>query len=157
MIRVLDKKRNPAGWPVEIKQMQLTIPRRCCILLPKQLTPRKGTETAWSRPCSPCPGKQLTPRKGTVTPSTRANLASTIETTHTPQGDGNMVRVIMGFLAIVLKHITPRKGTVTRPAPCMCPRRSHETTYTPQGDDPLERRDPHEPANRTSHLRLSAP
>lgn len=35
-----------------------------------------------------------------------------LETTYTPQGDGN-VRVIMGFLAIVLKYITPRKGTIT--------------------------------------------
>lgn len=46
MIRVLDKKWNPVGWPIEIKRMQLSIPRKCCILLPKQLAPRKGT-TLW--------------------------------------------------------------------------------------------------------------
>lgn len=40
-------------------------------------------------------------------------LYTIAETTYTPQGDGNIVRVIMGFLAIVLKHITPRKGTET--------------------------------------------
>lgn len=34
------------GWPIEIKRMQLSIPRKCCILLPKQLAPRKGT-TLW--------------------------------------------------------------------------------------------------------------
>lgn len=55
-------------------------------------------------------------------------LYTIAETTCTPQGDDNYA---------VLKM----EGT------------EKETTPTPQGDDPLERK----PANRTSHLRLSAP
>ena len=35
------------GRPIKAEQIQLTIPRRCCILLLKQLTPRKGTVTAF--------------------------------------------------------------------------------------------------------------
>lgn len=48
------------------------------------------------------------------------------------------MRVIMGFLAIVLKHITPRKGTVTDFIPGKLGIRQ-ETTHTPQGDGNMVR------------------
>ena len=165
------------GRPIKAEQIQLTIPRRCCILLPKQLapprkgtvtlqrqrrcpsrqrqlTPRKGTrnpDLRWSRrPCK----KQLTPRKGTRTGCSCLPCRSRFETTYTPQGDGNRPSAMRSHSS--RKQLTPRKGTVTRQRQRRCPSRQRYL-HTPQGDDPLERRDPHEPANRTSHLRLSAP
>ena len=57
-----------------------------------------------------------------------------IETTHTPQGDGNMPSA--AFLEITAKQPTPRKGTETilsfHPFTLF-----FETTHTPQGDGNL--------------------
>ena len=133
MIRVLDKKRNPVGWSIEIKQMRLSIPRRCCILLPKQLAPRKGTVTLQRQRRCPSRQKQLTPRKGTVTQGHKYHLPIIRETTPTPQGDGNFSFCVVPSFASP-KQPPPRKGTVT--GRYVGPRRApgDETTPTPQGD-----------------------
>ena len=77
----------------------------------KQPTPRKGTETTFSRPLD-CPFQETT-----HTPQGDGNSRGMIltvpisETTHTPQGDGNLFDV-HAFLR-TRKQPTPRKGTET--------------------------------------------
>ena len=53
------------------------------------------------------------------------------ETTHTPQGDGNPR--YMNPCCVFLKQPTPRKGTETHKIPSPGTR-DEETTHTPQGD-----------------------
>ena len=56
----------------------------------KQPTPRKGTETNTRKTYNSPQKKQPTPRKGTETLRLcRIRRAAPLETTHTPQGDGN--------------------------------------------------------------------
>ena len=104
------------GWSIEIKQMRLSIPRRCCILLPKQLAPRKGTVTLQRQRRCPSRQKQLTPRKGTVTQGHKYHLPIIRETTPTPQGDGNFSFCVVPSFASP-KQPPPRKGTVTTSSP----------------------------------------
>ena len=149
---------------------------KLAVALEKQPTPRKGTETfprrhfcndrsgnnphpargrkLW-RPSSPSDMilKQPTPRKGTETRCSRRSCRCNLETTHTPQGDGNKAGHIQIRLyletthtpqgdgnchrqrvaAIQRKQPTPRKGTETRLLEGMS-LGVLETTHTPQGD-----------------------
>ena len=77
----------------------------------KQPTPRKGTETAPSLAKTPRDRKQPTPRKGTETPDLLPVAHLHVETTHTPQGDGNLHPA--GKPINHSKQPTPRKGTET--------------------------------------------
>ena len=57
--------------------------------------------------------KQPTPRKGTETNQASYLVLICLETTHTPQGDGNHISLIGIGLVDGMKQPTPRKGTET--------------------------------------------
>ena len=128
------------------------LPARC-FSLAKQPTPRKGTETWSIIHCRTFDIKQPTPRKGTETPDLLPVAHLHVETTHTPQGDGNYQQ--RRRAQQTGKQPTPRKGTETRarrrqtlrwtkqPTPRKGTETLHrtcsacaaaETTHTPQGD-----------------------
>ena len=98
--------------------------------------------------------KQSTPRKGTETGKARPKSKVRRETIYTPQGDGNQnavnqLKIILPKQSTprkgtetfrdltkklyVMKQSTPRKGTETRSLPRHHPQ-PLETIYTPQGD-----------------------
>ena len=124
-----------------------------CAALPKQPTPRKGTETHTRISSSFLFSKQPTPRKGTETGDQffrfhviprnnphpargrkrqrAAHCDPHVETTHTPQGDGNQQLRRLKLRILETTH-TPQgdgnmgaKNAVTS---------AIETTHTPQGD-----------------------
>ena len=99
------------GRPIKAEQIQLTIPRRCCILLLKQLTPRKGTVT-----------RRFDTHK----------LPGQTETTYTPQGDGNFHPLSIKLLVKETTY-TPQ-GDGNEDDYGLYRRKISETTYTPQGD-----------------------
>ena len=76
--------------------------------------------------------KQSTPRKGTETTNSTFQFCSRLETIYTPQGDGNpfLYRV---SIKSPKKQSTPRKGTETYCFAHILPKLI-ETIYTPQGD-----------------------
>ena len=100
--------------------------------VPKQPTPRKGTETAFefvevitigNNP-HPARGRKhfsysslLRPARNNPhpargrKPAVHEPLLCVFETTHTPQGDGNSVEPV--YVLLFLKQPTPRKGTET--------------------------------------------
>ena len=80
------RKRNNPHPARGRKPSPLRPDQRC---LWKQPTPRKGTETRTLLLIPFIYGKQPTPRKGTETHMLFLNLCMILETTHTPQGDGN--------------------------------------------------------------------
>ena len=145
------------GCPIKIKQIQLTILWKCCILLPKQLTPRKGTETSAHR--SPPAGSayETTPTpQGDGNSPEAAALPLPPETTYTPQGDGNSLVTALftmsgettytpqgdenptppfRFIIAIMKHPPPARGRERDPLKMLvnCGKNSRDTP-TPQGD-----------------------
>ena len=122
-----------------------------CVFVPKQPTPRKGTET-----CRCSSGRQPEPET-THTPQGDGNtsmfdgFSRSLETTHTPQGDGNIAvcnamledsgnnphpargRKLISFVKSVSqfqKQPTPRKGAETKPHPVQI-RRSYGNNLHP--------------------------
>ena len=172
---------------------------KLAVALEKQPTPRKGTETfprrhfcndrsgnnphpargrkLW-RPSSPSDMilKQPTPRKGTETRCSRRSCRCNLETTHTPQGDGNKAGHIQIRLyletthtpqgdgnchrqrvaAIQRKQPTPRKGTENHLCShCRNCWRNH--SHPRQGTTDKKRSVRHlESRKRARQLRLSA-
>lgn len=140
MIRVLDKKRNPAGWPVEIKQIQLTIQRRYCILLPNHHPhPARGREPSRSSFSAFLFSNVMDshiytnphPARGRELMVYAHNVDAIAKHSPTPQGDGNLISRYR--YQYCRKQLTPRKGTRTG-CSCLPCRSRFETTYTPQGD-----------------------
>ena len=120
-----------------------------CAALPKQPTPRKGTETR------PFQTLSRGARETTHTPQGDGNRgiiqseSNPRETTHTPQGDGNLGDMLQ-MIKSEQKQPTPRKGTETL-IPFVCfifvtkqptPRKGTET-QAPRDRQAVERNNPH--------------
>ena len=80
--------------------------------------------------CAALP-KQPTPRKGTETPDQILVSGVDLETTHTPQGDGNLFRII-NVTSIRRNNPHPARGR--KPMTSTSSAFRAETTHTPQGD-----------------------
>ena len=72
------------------RQKNMPVLAGTCVLLPKQPTPRKGTETADFEPLlAAAIGNNLHPARGRKLSASSSPAQSEFETTYTPQGDGN--------------------------------------------------------------------
>ena len=148
-----DVKAHGGNNPHPARGRKLGKPRHPASPPKKQPTPRKGTETQPFCLANVASEKQPTPRKGTETLYCSAPAAHSrgnnphpargrkpvepvyvllfLETTHTPQGDGNQKTNARSF-AIMRNNPHPARGR-KRPAD----KRNvvvQETTHTPQGD-----------------------
>ena len=106
-------------------------------LLGKQPTPRKGTETRSSAGwiASRMIGNNPHPARGRKHQLLALDLHPVcLETTHTPQGDGNQVASTQQFLLATWKQPAPRKGTETFRRSCSaCPRRGRNNPHPARG------------------------
>ena len=101
------------------------------VVLGNNLHPARGRKLSHLPSCSIRRLKQPTPRKGTETVVLISSIVFASETTHTPQGDGNIFP--HHIHAVAEKQPTPRKGTETLVV-CVLVVSVLETTHTPQGD-----------------------